>query len=152
MEQPNSVPTSQPPLAQQPLSLADERQWAMLAHLSILLNLVSGFLGLVAALVIYLVYKERSRYVAFQSFQAFLLQLIGWVGCGALAGAAWAITGVLSAVIIGFCLVPFAILISLLPLGALVYGVVGGVQTSQGRDFRYWLIGDWAARTYTGGQ
>jgi len=32
-----------------PLSPSDERTWAMLAHLSVLLNLVTGFLGPVAA-------------------------------------------------------------------------------------------------------
>ena len=26
---------------------------------------------------------------------------------------------------------------------SLVYGVVGGIQASQGQDFRYWLVGDW---------
>ena len=67
-----------------PLSPEDERTWAMLAHLSVLVNLVTGFLGPVAALVIYLVYKDRSRYVAYQSMQAFVFQLIWWVGAGAL--------------------------------------------------------------------
>jgi uncharacterized protein len=132
-----------------PLSQAEERQWAMLAHLSILINLVSGFLGPVAALAIYLVYKERSRYVAYHSLQAFLFQLIGWVGGIFLTGIAWLITGVLSAVLIGLCLIPIAILISLIPLGVLVYGVIGGVQCSQGEDFQYWLIGKWVRNTYT---
>jgi uncharacterized Tic20 family protein len=44
-----------------PLSPQDERTWSMLAHLSILVNLFSGFLGPIAALVIYLVFKDRSR-------------------------------------------------------------------------------------------
>lgn len=41
-----------------PLSPDDERTWAMLAHLSVLLNLVTGFLGIIAALIIYLLYKN----------------------------------------------------------------------------------------------
>ncbi|MEA4908988.1 MAG: DUF4870 domain-containing protein [Chloroflexi bacterium] len=138
------------PPPQAPLSPADERTWAMLAHLSVLINLVTGFLGPVAALIIYLVFKDRSRYVAYQSMQAFLLQLIVWVGGGLLTGIAWTITGVLSAVIIGICLIPFAILISALPLGAIVYGIVGAVQTNQGQDFKYWMIGDWVRSTLTG--
>jgi uncharacterized protein len=133
-----------------PLTQSEERQWAMLAHLSILINLFSGILGLVAALVIYVVFKDRSRYVAYQSLQAFLFQLIGWVGSGVLIGAAWTITGILSAVLIGLCLIPFAILISLIPLGALIYGVIGGVQCSQGEDFQYWLVGNWVRSTFTG--
>jgi len=130
-----------------PLSQADERTWAMIAHLSILGNLVTGFLGPVAALVIYLVFKERSRYVAYQAMQAFVFQMVAWVGAGALAGIVWAVSGVLSAVLIGLLCMPLACLISLIPLAALVYGVIGGVQTSQGQDFRYWLIGDWVRQT-----
>ncbi|MEJ2266808.1 MAG: DUF4870 domain-containing protein [Anaerolineales bacterium] len=134
-----------------PLSPEDERTWAMLAHLSVLVNLVTGFLGPVAALVIYLVYKDRSRYVAYQSMQAFVFQLIWWVGAGALIGVIWAITGLLSLIIIGILLIPFSILftlgLALLPLGALVYGVIGAVECSKGNDFRYWLVGDWVRGT-----
>ena len=133
-----------------PLSPQDERTWSMLAHLSILVNLFSGFLGPIAALVIYLVFKDRSRYVAYQSLQSFIFQLVWWVGGGAFVAAAWAVTGVLSAILIGLLCIPFAMLISLVPLAALVYGIVGGIQTSQGQDFRYWLIGDWVRGTYTG--
>ncbi len=133
-----------------PLSPQDERTWSMLAHLSILVNLFSGFLGPIAALVIYLVFKDRSRYVAYQSLQSFIFQLVWWVGGGALVAAAWAVTGVLSAILIGLLCIPFAMLISLVPLAALVYGIVGGIQTSQGQDFRYWLIGDWVRGTFTG--
>jgi uncharacterized Tic20 family protein len=135
--------TSQP----QPLSPSDERTWAMLAHLSVLINLVTGILGPVAALAIYLVYKDRSRYVAFQSMQSFIMQLIAWVGGSALIGIVWAVTGALSAIIIGLLCIPFALLftigLAILPLGAIVYGVIGAIQTSQGQDFRYWLVADW---------
>jgi uncharacterized Tic20 family protein len=141
--------TSTPP-APIPLSPADEKTWAMLAHLSVLANLVTGFLGPVAALLIYLIYKDRSRYVAYQSMQSLVFQLVFWVGAGAIAGIAWAISGVLSAVLIGLLCIPIACLISLAPLGALVYGVVGAVQTSQGQDFKYWLVGDWVRGTLEG--
>ncbi len=136
----SSLVTS-PPV--QPLSPSDERTWAMLAHLSVLLNLVTGFLGVIAALVIYLVYKDRSRYVAFQSMQAFVFQLIVWVGGGLLTGLVWTVTGLLSAVLIGILCIPLACVITLLPLVALVYGIVGAIQCNSGLDFRYWLIGDW---------
>lgn len=134
----------------QPLSPSDERTWAMLAHLSVLLNLVTGFLGVAAALVIYLIYKDRSRYVAYQSMQAFLFQLVFWAGGGLLIGVMWAIVGALSAILVGILLIPFAVLLTLvfllMPILALAYGVVGGVQCSSGEDFRYWLIGDWALK------
>lgn len=126
-----------------PLSADDERTWSMLAHLSVLLNLITGFLGPVAALVIYLVYKDRSRYVAYQSMQSFIFQLIWWVGAGALAAILWTISGILAVVLIGCLLMPIALFFSFVPIAALIYGVVGAVQCNQGRDFRYWLIGDW---------
>ncbi len=142
----NESPNFTPPA---PLSEADERQWAMFAHLSILLNLVTGFLGVVAPLVIYMIYKDRSRYVAYHSLQSLIFQLVWWVGGGFLIGAAWAITGVLSAVLIGLLCIPVALVFSLIPLAALGYGIYGGVQVSQGRDFKYWLVGDWVRGTLT---
>ena len=48
----------------------EERTWSVLAHLSIFLNLVTGFLGPVAALVIWLVHRDRSSRVAFQALQS----------------------------------------------------------------------------------
>lgn len=135
----------------QPLSPSDERTWAMLSHLSVLANLVTGFLGPVIALIIYLAYKDRSRFVAYHSLQSLVFQLIWWVGGGALTGAAWAISGVLAAVLIGCLLMPIALLISFIPLVALIYGVIGAIQTSQGQDFRYWLVGDWVRSSLTNG-
>ncbi len=137
-------------MALPPLSPSDERTCAMLAHLSILLNLISGFLGLLAALVIYLVYKDRSRYVAYHSLQSLFFQLVFWVGGGVVAGLAWALTGALSVILVGLCCTPLALLVSLIPVAAIVYGIVGAVQCSQGQDFRYWLVGDWVRPTLTG--
>jgi len=122
----------------------------MLAHLSVLVNLITGFLGPVVALIIYLVYKDRSRYVAYQSLQAFVMQLVWWVGGGVLAAILWTLGGVLTVVCVGILLFPLAVAASLLPIGALVYGIVGAIQTSQGQDFRYWLIGDWVRGTLAG--
>ena len=36
-----------------------------------------------------------------------------------------------------------------MPLVALGYGIYGGVEASQGKDFKYWLIGDWMRGTLT---
>lgn len=142
-ESPNTLPP-------EPLSSSDEHTWAMLAHLSVLANLATGFLGPVAALVIYLVFKDRSRYVAYHSMQSFVFQLIGWIGGGALAGVAWAFTGITSMALIGLLCIPLSCVISLIPLGALIYGIIGAIQVSQGQDFRYWLVGDWVRTTLTG--
>ena len=144
-----SPPTYQP-IPPVPLSPSEERTWAMLAHLSVLVNLVTGLLGPLAALVIYLAYKDRSRYVAYQSLQALLMQLIVWIGGGIVVAVTWTIIGILSAIIIGICLVPLGIIISAIPLVALVYGVIGAIKCNNGEDFKYWLIGDWVRGTLTG--
>jgi len=147
----SNEPVSSPPTAsQQPLSRSEEQQWAMFAHLGVLVNLVSGFLGPLVPLIIYMLYKDRSRYVAYQSLQALIFQLIWWVGGGILTGVAWFVTGILSAFVVGILCIPFACVISAMPLIALGYGVYGGIQTSQGQDFKYWLVGDWVRGTLTG--
>jgi uncharacterized protein len=133
------------------LTSSDERTWAMLAHLSVLANLVTGFLGPVAALVIYLVYRDRSRFIAYHALQSTINQLIWWVGGGALIGVIWAITGLLSVVIVGLICIPFSLLLTIailaMPLISLIYGVIGAIQVSQGQDFSYWLVGDWVRGT-----
>jgi uncharacterized protein len=147
MSQETNPPTDN--INQLPLSQNEERQWAMFAHLGILINLVSGFLGLAVPLIIYMIYKDRSRYVAYQSLQALIFQLIWWLGGGVVTGIAWAVTGVLSAVLVGLLCIPLACLVTLIPLAALGYGVYGGIQASQGQDFKYWLVGDWVRNTLT---
>jgi uncharacterized Tic20 family protein len=133
-----------------PVSPADERTWGMLAHLSVLLNLFTGFLGPVAALIIYLVYKDKSRFIAYHALQSLVFQLIAWVGGSFLTGAAWLLSGILSTVFIGILCVPFACLFGLLPIAAIVYSIIGAVLTSQGQDFRYWLVGDLVRGTLAG--
>ena len=150
----NPTPTAIPSVSAQPLSEAEERTWGMLAHLSVLLNLVTGFAGPIVALVIYLIYRERSRKVAYHALQSMIFQLVWWYGGGLLIGLMWAVVGILSALLIGIVLIPFALLLTpvllILPLGAVVYGIIAAVQVNQGLDFKYWLVGDWVRSTLTG--
>jgi uncharacterized protein len=145
---PSGYPSA--PAAQPPLSPSDEKTWAMLAHLSVLINLASGILGPVGALIIYLIYKDRSRYVAYQSLQSLIFQLVGWIGGGIIIAVVWTVTGILSAIVVGVCLVPFAILLSVIPLAVIVYSIIAAIKCSNGEDFKYWLVGDWVRSTYTG--
>ena len=148
------LPQPQPAGAYQPsvpaaLTLSDERTLAMLAHLSNLLNPVTGFLGMLVPLGMYLIYKDRSRYVAYQSLQSFIFQLIWWFGAGAIAVVLWTISSFLAVLIIGCFIMPVAALITILPVASLIYSIYAGIECSQGRDFRYWLIGDWVRGTLT---
>ncbi|MCC6299616.1 MAG: DUF4870 domain-containing protein [Anaerolineales bacterium] len=146
----NEPVSSMPNASQPPLSESDERQYAMFAHLGVLANLITGFLGPLVPLIIYMMYKDRSRYVAYQSLQALIFQLIWWVGGSVLAGVTWAVTGFFAAFIIGILCIPLACVFSAMPLIALGYGIYGGIQASQGQDFKYWLVGDWVRKTLTG--
>src|SRR5215213_10450077 len=72
------------------------RTLSVLAHLSMFLNIVTGFLGPVAALVIWLVYRDRSRTVAFQALQSMWYQ-VAWL---VILVAGWTITTLLMLVLI----------------------------------------------------
>jgi uncharacterized protein len=155
MDQP--VPSPAPPTppaptysVPAPLSQGDEHTWAAIAHFSILLNIFTGFVGTLGALVIYLGLRDRSRYVGYQALQALVFQLIAWIVAGLIAITLWTLGGILSVVCIGILLFPLALLFSLLPIAALVYGVIGGLQTYEGRDFQYWLVGEWVRSALVG--
>ena len=106
--------------------------------------------GPIVALIIYLIFANRSKYVAYQAMQSFLFQLVVWYGIGIM----WGIIGLLSALMVGVILIPFAcVLTPFFLLGmaiAPIYGIFGAIQTSQGQDFQYWLVGDWVRNILTG--
>ncbi len=145
-EEPGTTTPSDPVSAVSP---NDERTWAVVAHLSIFLNLITGFLGLLPPLILYYTYRDRSRYIAYQSLQALIFQLVFWVGGGLVAGAFWVLTGITSLALVGLCCIPVAVLLSLVPVGAYVYAVLAAIDTSKGVDFKYWMVGDWTRSTYT---
>lgn len=126
-----------------PLSPENERTWAMLAHLSVLVNLFTGFLGGIFAIVVYFIYKDRSRYVAYHAMQSFLFQVITWLGAGLISAFFITIGAVFGIFIIPLlCLVPGFLILLAIP-ASLIYGIVGAVQVNNGEDFKYWQVGDW---------
>ena len=113
----------------------EERTLSVIAHLSIFLNLVTGFLGPVAAMIMWLVYRDRSSRVAFQALQSMWYQ-VAWL---VILAAGWAMTGLLMLVLIGFLLVPVMALITLVPF---VHGAYAAYRTSRDGEYRYPLIAD----------
>ncbi|MDP8946577.1 MAG: DUF4870 domain-containing protein [Actinomycetota bacterium] len=89
----------------------DERAWSALAHLSTFLNIFTGFLGPVAAFIIWMVHRDKSPTVAHHALRSVFYQ-VAWL-VAIVVG--WTITGVLMAVLIGFLLVPVMILVTLAP-------------------------------------
>ena len=93
------------------MSVEDERTWSALAHLSTFLNLFTGFLGPVAAFVIWLVYKDDSPTVAAHALRSVFYQ-VAWLSAIFIG---WTVTVALMAVLIGFLLVPVMALVTLAP-------------------------------------
>jgi uncharacterized protein len=115
------------------MSAQDERTWSILAHLSILLNLISGLGGPVAAFIIWLVYKDRSQKVAFHALQSLWYQ-VAWI---VILSVGWFITVVLMIVVIGFLLIPVMAIASVVPF---VHQCYAAYKVSQGVDYRYPII------------
>ena len=113
----------------------EERTWSALSHLSVFLNLFTGFLGPVAAGIIWLVYKDRSPQVAFQALQSAAYQ-VAWI---VLLGAGWALTGLLTLILIGFLLVPVMAIATVVPFVHMAYAAY---RVSQGDDYRYPIVAD----------
>jgi uncharacterized Tic20 family protein len=151
MEQPLPSPPPLPQHPRQPLSPSDEHTYALLAHLSVLLNVFTVLLVVLVPLVIYLVYRDRSKYVAYQALQAFVFQLVWWVGSLALIIAGWIFTSIATFLFVGLLCIPFNLLSLLLPLFPLVYGVYAAVKCQKGEEFKYWLVGDWVRTRFMAG-
>jgi uncharacterized Tic20 family protein len=146
----------------------DEWTAAALAHASVLLTLILGAAGGIGALIgpavalaMYFGYREKSRFVAFHALQSFAYQLVGVLLYAVFAAVsavwisiAWTISGLLSAVLVGLLMMPFALLMTLLMVLVLVgapfiwlgYGLYASYQVYQGRNFYYRFIGDWIER------
>jgi uncharacterized Tic20 family protein len=117
------------------MSARDERTWSMLAHLSTLLNLITGIGGPIGALVVWLVYKDKSRRVAFHALQSLWYQ-VAWI---AILFAYFVVSFVLTFVIIGIFMFFLMPLIALVPIGHQCYAAY---KVNQGVDYRYPIIAD----------
>ena len=139
----------------------DERVMAALAHGSILLGaFTNGIGGIGAALLIWLIQREKSAYVAGQALQALVYQvlvLIVTMFFWCCWGGLWMLL-MLPAIIanpnaynnapppgmwVGMTLL-------CIPLGiwalTILYGLWGAIRSLSGYDFRYALVGNWLDR------
>lgn len=119
----------------------DENTWSILAHLSVFLNILTGFLGPVAALVIWLMYKDRSPRVAFHALQSLWYQ-VAWM---VILVVGWTVAGILTIVLIGFLLFPVMIVLTVVPFVHMGYAAY---KVNQGIDYRYPLVSDMIDRNH----
>src|SRR3712207_680352 len=117
------------------MSAQDERTWSILAHLSMFLNLVTGFLGPVAALVIWFVYRDCSPKVAFHALQSMWYQ-VGWL---VILAVGWTVTALLLVVLVGFALIPVMVIVSVVPF---VHAGYAAYRVSKGENYRYVFAAD----------
>jgi uncharacterized Tic20 family protein len=135
----------------------DERTMAVLAHGSALLNIFTGAGGLIAAVVIWLIQREKSAWVAFHALQSLVFQAAVLVITVLVVGVVWVVGFIVSFVTIGFgtiVAVPVMILVffggfAMIAAG-MVYSLYAAYQIYQGREFRYKWVGDWVHRRYSG--
>ncbi len=111
----------------------EEQTWSMVAHLSVL----AGLVGLMpfGALLVWLIYKDRSPRVRFHAAQAlwnqiaWLVIIVGWTF----------LSIVLMLVLIGFLTI---LLVPQLALVPLIQGCYAAYKVNQGVDYRYPFIAD----------
>ena len=115
------------------MSPQDERTWSILSHLSVLVGLF-GFMPL-GALIIWLLYKDRSPRVGFHALQSLWYQ-VAWL---VILVVGWFVTFILTFVLVGFLLIPVMALASVVPF---VHGCYAAYKVSQGVDYRYPFIAD----------
>jgi len=125
---------SVPPVTPETMSAVtpEEKLWAMLGHLFGFLGYVTALGQYIGPLVVYLMYKDKSKFVAFHALQSLYFQL-----------------GVLVALIVSVLLAFVtcgigAVLPGAVALLALVYPIIGAAQAYDGKMFEYWLVGKWA--------
>jgi hypothetical protein len=145
-------------MSEQAMVTQDERLMAGLAHGSIFFSIFTGGLGgIVTALAIWLIQKEKSAYVAGQAFQALIYQVLTFL----VTTVAWCCWGMLWMALLFTPLIgnperyeaapPPGLWVGLglliVPLAlwgvSLLYGLWGAARALGGHPFKYAIIGNW---------
>lgn len=128
-------PTAPPPPADPGPSTggvsADQRQWALFAHLSALSALVTGGLGaILGPLIIWLVKRETMPFVADQGKEALNFNIT----CFGISIILWVVGTILLVILIGFLfyLAAFAV-----GVYWLVMTIIAGIKANEGVAYRY---------------
>ena len=112
---------SQSPLGDPTLITQDDKTMAMLSYI---LGIFTGFLG---PLILWLVKKDQSRFVAFHALQALILHAVVVVG--------YILSSFLVIVLIGFLTYPAFFIIGL------VYSILAGLAANNGDWYEIPVIG-----------
>ncbi|HJS06274.1 MAG TPA: DUF4870 domain-containing protein [Pirellulales bacterium] len=103
---------------------ADERQWALIAHLSGLIASAVGGMAFLGPLIVWLVKKDQSVFVADQAKEALNFQIAVTI--------AIIVTGV-----IGFLTCVGFLLLPVIGIGSLVFSIIAAMEANKGVAYRY---------------
>jgi uncharacterized Tic20 family protein len=109
-----------------PLSEAEDRQWASIAHLG-------GILGPLPSLIIWLVFKDRGAFTNSEAKEALNFQItatIAWIALGVL-------NGILTVVTLGIWFAISWILYLALWAAMIAFSIIGFTKAKDGIPYRY---------------
>jgi uncharacterized Tic20 family protein len=102
---------------------AEERQWAMFAHLSALVGVIIPLGSIIGPLVVWLIKKDTMPFVNDQGKEALnfnitvaIAAIVGWILC--------------------FILIGFLVL-AVLAIGWLVFVIIATIKANEGTTYRY---------------
>jgi hypothetical protein len=114
-------PPNEPPMAGAPS--AEERQWAMFAHLSALVGVIIPLGSIIGPLVIWLIKKDTMPFVNDQGKEALNFNIT--------VGIAAVVCWILCFILIGF------LLLAVLAIGWLVFVIIATIKANEGTTYRY---------------
>lgn len=106
----------------------EERNWAAIAHFSTFLNFVSGFFGIIAPLIIFLMKKEQSPYIRYHAAKAFNFQICMLI---------LYIVAFLSAFLIYFLVIPLLLSLAVANIVSVVRAGIAAQEEKAHKHFFY---------------
>ncbi len=121
----STIPEAQsPPPKPDGLPTPEERQWALLAHLSGLIASMLGGLAFVGPLIVWLIKKDQSAFIADQAKEALNFQI-------AVTIALLVSFAIAAATCVGIVLLP------VVGIGSLVFAIIAAMEANKGVAYRY---------------
>lgn len=114
MTDPSYQPAAPQPAA--PLTEADDRQWASIAHLG-------GILGILPSLIIWLVFKDRGNFSNVEGKEALNFQITLLI--------AEVVGYIMMAILIGFLIVPAVYIVRI------IFSIIAFLKAKDGFPYRY---------------
>jgi uncharacterized Tic20 family protein len=118
-----TTPAPAAPQPAPPLTEAEDKQWASFAHFG-------GVLGILPALIIWLIFKDRGAKTNVEGKEALNFQITVTIAQVAL----WILGTVLAIIFIGFL---FYFLAFVVWVAMVIFSILGGVKVNGGGSYRY---------------